>query len=145
LLRSLDTGEYKISNNIGAMLCCNPARGKGNKLVGADAALAPLNVGRVADAALNPLNVGRAADATKMADPMAPPNVWRPMDAMKVADLIMSDNDGSLLDLKTTPATKPTAKPIIMLPPYEAQDPDIDGCNGLDRLNRLDKLQGASA
>jgi hypothetical protein len=50
-----------------------------------------------------------------------------------------------LLDLKTTPAAKLVAKPIVAPPPYEEQDLDIDGCNRLDVLDRLDKLQGASA
>jgi hypothetical protein len=74
-----------------------------------------------------------------------PLNVRRPADAAKVADLILSDNDDGLLDLKTAPASKPTAKPIVAPPPYEIQDPDIDGRNGLNGLDRLDELQGALA
>jgi hypothetical protein len=120
-------GEYKISNNFGAMLRRKPTHGKGNKLVGADVALAPLNV-------------GRAADAKKMVDPMAPLNVRRPANTAKVADLILSDNDNSLMDLETALATKPTTKSIVALPPYKGQDPDIDRHNKLDGLNRLDKL-----
>ncbi len=50
-----------------------------------------------------------------------------------------------LLDLKTAPATKPTAKPIIAPPPYEEHDLNIDRLNGLDVLDRLNKLQGALA
>ncbi len=50
-----------------------------------------------------------------------------------------------LLDLKTAPAAKPAAKPFIAPPPYEGQDLDIDGRDGLDLLDRLDELQGASA
>jgi hypothetical protein len=76
---------------------------------------------------------------------MAPLNVRRPADATKVEDLIPSGNEDGLLDLKTTPATKPTSKPIIALPPYDGQDLEIDKCNGLDGLNRLNELQGASA
>jgi hypothetical protein len=51
----------------------------------------------------------------------------------------------SLSDLQTAPAAKPAAKPIVAPPPYERQDLDIDRRNGLDMLDRLDKLQGASA
>ena len=51
----------------------------------------------------------------------------------------------SLSDLQTAPAAKPAAKPIVAPPPYERQDLDIDGCDGLDVLNRLDELQGALA
>ncbi len=43
------------------------------------------------------------------------------------------------------PAAEPTAKPIVAPPPYEGQDPDIDGCNVLNWLNRLAKLQGGPA
>ncbi len=81
-------GKYKVSNNFGAMLHRNPARGKSNKPVGADGALAPLNV-------------GRAADAMQTAKPTAPLKVRRPTDAAKGADLILSDDDDGLLDLKT--------------------------------------------
>ena len=49
------------------------------------------------------------------------------------------------MDLETTPATKPAAKPIIAPPPYEGQDLNIDRRNGLDMLDRLGKLQGASS
>ncbi len=49
------------------------------------------------------------------------------------------------MDLKTVPATKPTAKPIIAPPPYKGQDPNIDGHNRLGGLDRLNELQGASA
>ncbi len=80
-------GEYMISNNFGVMLHCNPARGKSNKPVGADIALAPLNV-------------GRAADTTKMVDPMAPQKVRRLADVAKAADLIPSDNNNGLSDLE---------------------------------------------
>ncbi len=38
------------------------------------------------------------------------------------------------------PAAKPTAK--LAPPPYEGQDPDIDGRNKLVGLDRLDKLRG---
>jgi hypothetical protein len=124
--------EYKVSNNFQAMLCCNPACGKSNELVGADGTLAPLNVGMV-------------ADATKTAKPTAPLNVRRLADAGKAADLIPSDNNNGLSDLKTAPAAKPTAKPIVMPLPYEGQDPDIDGRNRLDGLHRLNELQGGSA
>jgi hypothetical protein len=75
------------------------------------------------------------------AKPTAPLKVRRPADVGKAADLIMSTNDDDLLDLETAPATKPTAKPIVTLPPYEEQDPDIDGRNGLDGLDRLNELQ----
>ncbi len=51
----------------------------------------------------------------------------------------------SLLDFKTAPATKPAAKPIVVPPPYEGQDLDIDGHDGLDVLEKLDKLQGVLA
>jgi hypothetical protein len=43
------------------------------------------------------------------------------------------------------PAAKLATKPIVALPPYKGQDLDIDGCDGLDVLNRLDELQGALA
>jgi hypothetical protein len=125
-------GEYKISNNFGAMLRCNSAPGKGNKLVRADVALAPLNV-------------GRAADVAKTLDPMAPLNVRRPVDMEKAADLIPSDKNNGLLDLETALAAKPTAKPIVAPPPYEGQDLDINRRNSLDGLNRLNNLQGALA
>ncbi len=49
------------------------------------------------------------------------------------------------LDLKTTPAAKPATKPIVTPSPYEGQDLDINGRNGLDVLDRLDELQRASA
>ncbi len=62
-----------------------------------------------------------------------------------MADLIPSDNNNGLLDLKTVQAAKPTTKPIIVPPPYEGQDPNIDGRNGLDELDRLKELQGALA
>ncbi len=81
-------GEYKVSNNFGAMLHCNPACGKSNDPVGADGALAPLNV-------------GRAVDAMQTAKPAAPLKVRRPADAAKAADLIPSDDDNGLSDLKT--------------------------------------------
>jgi hypothetical protein len=58
-------------------------------------------------------------------------------------DLRVQRLDGR--DFATALATKPTAKPIVALPPYEGQDPDIDRCNKLDKLNRLDKLRGGSA
>jgi hypothetical protein len=64
------------------------------------------------------------------------------MDATKAADLIASDNDNGLLDLKTTPAAKLATKPIVAPPPYERQDFDINGRDGLDGLNRLEELQG---
>jgi hypothetical protein len=51
----------------------------------------------------------------------------------------------SLSDLETAPAAKPAAKPIVAPPTYKGQDLDIDGRNGLDVLDRLDKLHGASA
>jgi hypothetical protein len=124
-------GEYKVSNNFGVMLHCNSARGKSNEPVRADGALAPLNV-------------GRAADAMQMAKPAAPLRVRRPADAAKAADLIPSDDDGGLLDLKTAPATKPTAKPMVALPPYEGQDLDINGHNGLDGPDRLNELQDSA-
>jgi hypothetical protein len=66
----------------------------------------------------------------------------RPTDATKVAGLIAPDNNNGLLDLKTAPATKPTSKPIITRPLYKKQDLNINRCNGLNRLN---KLQGALA
>ncbi len=97
-----------------------------------------------ADGALAPLNVERAADAMQMAKPAAPLKVRRPADAAKAADLIPSDNDDGLLDLKTVPAAKPTTKPIVEPPPYEGQDLDIDGCNGLGGLDRLNKLQDSA-
>ncbi len=125
-------GEYKVSTNFGAILSRNPACGKGNGPVGADGALAPLNI-------------GMAADATKTAKPMAPLNVRRPADMAKAADLILSDNDDGLSDLKTAPADKQTAKPIVAPPPYKGQDPDIHGRNGLNGINGLDELQGGLA
>jgi hypothetical protein len=125
-------GEYKISNNFGVMLHCNPAHGKGNKPVVGDIALAPLNVGRV-------------ADTMKTANLMATLNVRRLMNTTKAADLIVSDNNNRLSDLETAPAAKPAAKPIIVPPPYEEQDLNIDGHGGLNWLNRLDKLHGALA
>jgi hypothetical protein len=75
------------------------------------------------------------------AKPTAPLKVRRPADMGKASDLIMSDDDDGLLDLETAPATKPTAKPIVAPPPYEGQDPDIDGRNGLNELDRLNELQ----
>jgi hypothetical protein len=54
-------------------------------------------------------------------------------------------NDDSLSDLKTALTTKPAAKPIVAPPRYEGQDLDIDGRDRLNRLDRLDKLQGALA
>jgi hypothetical protein len=50
-----------------------------------------------------------------------------------------------LLNLETAPAAKPAAKPVVAPPPYERQDLDINGRNGLDMLNRLGELQGVSA
>jgi hypothetical protein len=128
--RQKTAGEYKVSNNFGAVLRCNPAHGKSNKPVGADGALAPPNV-------------GRAADTMQMAKTMDPLKVRRPANAAKVVDLIPSDNDDGLLDLKTTPvpAAKPTSQPLIVPPPYKGQDLDIDGRNRLDGLDRLNKLQ----
>jgi hypothetical protein len=76
----------------------------------------------------------------QMAKPMAPLKVRRPADAAKAVDLIPSDDKVGLSDLQTAPATKPTAKPIVAPPPYEGQDPDIDGHNGLDGLDGLDRL-----
>jgi hypothetical protein len=114
------------------MLRCNPACGKGNKPVMADVALAPLNIGRV-------------ADAMKMVDLMAPLNIRRLMDTTKTTDLIMSDDNNGLLDLETALAAKLAAKPSVALPSYEGQDLDIDGRDGLNRLNRCNKLQGALA
>jgi hypothetical protein len=49
------------------------------------------------------------------------------------------------LDLKTALAAKPATKPIIAPPPYEGQDLNIDRRDGLDMLNRLNKLKGALA
>ncbi len=49
------------------------------------------------------------------------------------------------MDLETAPAAKPAAKPIFTPPPYEGQDLDINGRDGLDVLDRLDELQGALA
>jgi hypothetical protein len=49
------------------------------------------------------------------------------------------------LDIETALAAKPAAKPIVVPPPYEGQDLNIDGRNGLDILDRLGKFQGASA
>jgi hypothetical protein len=86
-----------------------------------------------------------AVNATKTAKPMASLNIRRPADAVKVGDLILSDNNDGLSDLNTAPSAKPTAKPIIALPPYEGQELDIDKRNGLDGLNRLDELQGSLA
>jgi hypothetical protein len=80
----------------------------------------------VADVALAPFNVKRAVDATKM------------------VDLILSDDNDGLTNLKTTPAAKPAAKPIVMLPPYKGKDLDIDRLDGLNELDGLDKLQGSS-
>jgi hypothetical protein len=120
-----------VSNNFGVMLCHNPARGKSNKLVGADGALAPLNV-------------GRAADPTQMAKPVAPLKVRRPADAPKAADLIPSDDNDGLSDLVTVPAAKPTAESIVTPPPYEGQDLDINGCNGIDGFDRLNELQDSA-
>jgi hypothetical protein len=125
--RQKKVGEYKVSNNFRAMLHCNPARGKSNEPVRADGALAPLNI-------------GRAADAIQMAKTAAPLKVRRPADVAKAADLILSDNMDSLLDLKTAPAAKPTAQPIVAPPPYEGH-PDINGHSGLGGLDRLDELQ----
>ncbi len=59
-----------------------------------------------------------------------------------MADLIVSDNDDGLSDLKTAPAAKLAAKPIVAPPPYKKQDFDVNGHNGLDGLNRLEELQG---
>jgi hypothetical protein len=52
-------------------------------------------------------------------------------------DLIALGNDDG-----TTPAAKLAAKPIIVPPPYERQDLDINGCDGLNRLDRRKELQG---
>jgi hypothetical protein len=49
-----------------------------------------------------------------------------------------------LLDLKTAQAAKLAAKPIVAPPPYKGQDLNIDGHDGLDVLDRLNELQGAS-
>jgi hypothetical protein len=57
-------------------------------------------------------------------------------------DLIASDNNNGLSNLKTAPAAKPAAKPIIAPPPYKRQDLDINGHDGLNGLNRLKELQG---
>ncbi len=40
----------------------------------------------------------------------------------------------------TVPAAKPNAKPIVAPPP--TMDPDINGRNELNKLDRLDKLPG---
>ncbi len=117
-------GEYKVSKNFGVMLRCNP-----NGPVRADGALASLNVAMV-------------ADATKMADPMAPLIGRMLADVAKAADLIPLDDNDGLSDLETAPAAKPTAKPIVAPPPYKGQDPDINGRNNPNELNRLDELQG---
>jgi hypothetical protein len=114
------------------MLHCNPAHGGSNKPVEVDGALAPLNVGMV-------------TKATKTAKPRAPLNVRRPADAAKAADLIPSDDNNSLLDLKTVPAAKPITKPIVASPPYKGQDPDINGRNELNEPDRFDELQGGLA
>ncbi len=50
-----------------------------------------------------------------------------------------------LLDLETALAAKLATKPIVAPPPYDGQDLDIDGRDGLDVLDRLDELHGASA
>jgi hypothetical protein len=71
--------------------------------------------------------------------------VRRLTDATKGVDLIASDNDDGFSDLETAPAGKLAAKPIVALSPYEGQDLDINGRDGLDVLDRLDELQGASA
>ena len=76
---------------------------------------------------------------------LAPCKVKSASDAAKTADLIPSDDNNGILDLKTKPASKLDAKPIIALPPSKEQDfVDIGGMPALvpsawaDKANNTD-------